>query len=1374
MALSDDPTKKTSTVAAPPKEPPIFSVDTGGIADTPKPEYSPADITKPTPQYTSNQTSQPDPNPTLNQLKKSGPPSDQALLKLFKSNPVSVIKEINLPQNNAERVRLKRLIDRYAPKDQQLYQAWESAKAQIPNLREKSLILSRKPQPQPIPAQEIPEYKPAEQVIEKPVKRNGITPENAPKIQAWMNNLKPGFYKWLAEKKFDAATSQRIFTNSFLEYLGMYKGGLAGFYLSQGAHELIYSALGPIGEVLTGLHQKDLRWKMAWMKNPLNPNALYYYLNILPEEKAFKLLYVPAKATWAILAKGGAPLITKATYRETGRHGYGQVKTGYFFTPTLKLAQGANILADGLDKLTGIPTNDNFFRLDLSQPSPFDQYINKKTHDFADAIKELKKAKIMGQPSRIFGANQKIKNLLRQYDGNFVKQWFKPGLSNLSRRLRQHHKDPVSYLLALVGGAIFDVLVGIGVNLAKTIATRALGWIPGFNTLRATLAEFFTSDRYLNTARIGGTTGQAFVKGVFSPTTLASGYVGYRVGSLITPNLYFNLYGVPINVGGAIAAPIFAGGGAFYNTARIMSFTEIPLWTREYQVYKAAQTWRLDEGGTWGEQMIKDKYLKGFKPGPFSRFASWLYEHPFARLPINGFVIGDLLSPLIQARFGWNPWITRGVFAGVDYFWQTKGAWGNLINKVILKPIVKILTQQTWTIFGKTFFTPYWKLFSLENPTSWFTKIYNRWIGFSKFGIPGATLEFIDKPWLNTLKNFWSKAQIYARSFFNPGFFAGFSLIKPLIAAGMNPVLAVFFGPIAGSAAFLLGSRALIAVAQGIGIKSIGGISIAGKFGLNALPQINAWSWLGMGIGWGLDLIIPGSQAWLVPVFTYGLPVVLTLFPSIGSFFGGLLVNISYFASNAAWALGISLPSYAAWVATWATITSIAAVAGLTVFFAYAIFAGFWVPFQQVNRAGPESTFFSTNTTVTNTDGQLEICSKINVKNDLLTEVNYINHLVYYVFSGLTVADFDPNQPNKYVSKATRQGPYESLTNLQYNDSVSCPGFTNKNYFASFDASYILLPSLVGLPVHNTYLSTFTACETGKKTIFELQQMFPQSYGLQQISDGYIDFLNQINEDRDDGNNDNDTKAKLDATLDVLNKIISKFDDVVNLVKNAINQDNLASIQEKIGQAYTLTETASKPENNPFIGKYDSFEAFQASCNYQESTCREIYGIYQSYSTFFQSQLSTLASLKRSVDNPSANLAELKKQIENAYYSLNSTLQNSKAQKQATQDSKDVAIDLYGDDGFWNNWLSILTNLSGSQLTEIQNMLLAAFQDIFKKKFYFTPARTVYEVCLNAKWIRPDLLPYTFPVVVYFTNPPAMFNYNYFSPTVNFYTIPTP
>jgi len=454
--------------------------------------------------------------------------------------------------------------------------------------------------------------------------------------------------------------------------------------------------------------------------------------------------------------------------------------------------------------------------------------------------------------------------------------------------------------------------------------------------------------------------------------------------------------------------------------------------------------------------------------------------------------------------------------------------------------------------------------------------------------------------------------------------------------------------------------------------------------------------------------------------------------------------------------------------------TTVLTVVALTVFTGFVIYSAFWVPFQQLNRAGPESTFFSTNTTVTNTDGQLEICSKINVKNDLLTEVNYINHLVYNVFSGLTIADFDYTQPNKYVSKATRQGPYESLTNLQYNNSVSCPDFTNKNYSANFDADYGLLPSLVGLPVHNTYLSTFTSCETGKKTIFELQRMFPQSYGLQQVSDGYIDFLNQINEDRNDGNNDNDTKAKLDATLDVLNKIIAKFDDVVKLVKDAINQDDLASIQEKIDRAYNLTETASKPENNPFIGKYDSFETFQANCNYQESTCQKIYGIYQSYSTFFQSQLSTLTSLKKSTDNPPTNLAELKKQVEKAYYSLNSTLQDLKAQKQATQDSKDLAVDLYDDDGFWNNWLSILTNLSGTQLTEIQNMLLAAFQDIFKKKFYFTPARTVYEVCLKAEWIRPDLLPYTFPVVVYFTNPPAMFNYNYFSPTVNFYTIPAP
>lgn len=1266
----------------------------------------------------------------LNQL------DNDELIESFIQSPLTTAKE--LLKQPVQKQRFWQLLETHSndPKLTKAYKYVEQILGVIPT-----------PQPQPAPApasQAIPtvtaekltQQEPA--VTPKEKELEDLTPPERQKLEKWMNGIKPGFYEYLAEKKFDAATSQHMFTNSFLEYLAMYKGGLAGFYLSQGAHELMYSALGPIGEALSGLHQKDLKWKIAWMKNPLNPNALYYYLNVLPEESAFKLLFLPVKASWGILARGGAPLISKTTYRETNqrRRDYGQVKTGYFFSPTLRLAQGVNILADGLDKLTGIPTDDNFFRLDFSKPTPFDQYIKKKNHDFADALKEYKKAKTMGQPSRIFGANQKIKNLLHQYDGNFIKQWFKPGFSHLSRRLRQHHSDPISYLLALVGGTIFDIFVGIGANLVKVAANRALGLIPGYNALRVRLTEFLTSNRWLQTARIGGATGQAFLKGTFSMTTASSTYAGASVGGWIANALGLPAYPFQV-IGGGVGATF----GSIYTTSLKMSYTRIPAWVQEYQIYKNADVWKFDEGATWGKDMIKENYLKSLKPGPLTRFANWLHNNPFARLPINGFMIADL-----GVRFlGWSPWAYPSLIAG-DYLWQVKGKLGQIIWEKWLGPPIKDFAAK---IYGKY--------------------IFPRWAQFAKFGLPGeAGLTFIDKPWLRGLKNIWSKAQPYLRNFFNPGFLMGFSL-TPLLTPALGG-WAYLVGPVLGSAGWLAATRITASV---IGYSGAG----VGAF----LARFNALGWTGFMIGQLTGWLIFGWNVpfWYTAAWSVGLPLIGTViqtlawtagFSTISAFLGTALSTITGGFISALGATSV----IASGLAIWATVTSIALVAGLTIFAGFVIYSAFWVPFQQVNWAGPESTFFSTQTTVTNSNGQLEICSKINVKNDLVTEVNYINHLVYNVFSGFTIADFDPSQPNKYVSRATRQDPYESLTNLLYNDSVSCPGFTNKNYSAHFDSDYILLPSLVGSPVHNTYLSTFTSCETGKKTIFELQLMFPQSSGLQQISDGYIDFLNQIKNDRNDGNNHNDTKAKLDATLDVLNKIISKFDDVVNLVKDAINQDSLASIQEKIDRAHALVETASKPENNPFIGKYDSFEAFQGDCNYQESTCREIYSIYQSYSAFFQGQLSTLYSLKRSADNPSANIVELKKQVEKTYYSLNSTLQDSKAQKQAIQDSKDLAVDLYGNDGFWNNWLSILTNLSGSQLTEIQNMLLAAFQDIFKKKFYFTPARTVYEVCLNAEWVRPDLLPYTFPVVVYFTNPPAMFNYNYFSPTVNFYTIPAP
>src|SRR3989344_6593587 len=89
--------------------------------------------------------------------------------------------------------------------------------------------------------------------------------KNAPEIEEWLNNLKPKFFKYLEDNKFNAASSANLFSNHLINYLTLYRGELVGHYLSEGAWETIFSALGPIGNMMRFAYTKDYQWKMKWM-----------------------------------------------------------------------------------------------------------------------------------------------------------------------------------------------------------------------------------------------------------------------------------------------------------------------------------------------------------------------------------------------------------------------------------------------------------------------------------------------------------------------------------------------------------------------------------------------------------------------------------------------------------------------------------------------------------------------------------------------------------------------------------------------------------------------------------------------------------------------------------------------------------------------------------------------------------------------------------------------------------------------------------------------------------------------------------------------------------------------------------------------------
>jgi len=502
---------------------------------------------------------------------------------------------------------------------------------------------------------------------------------------------------------------------------------------------------------------------------------------------------------------------------------------------------------------------------------------------------------------------------------------------------------------------------------------------------------------------------------------------------------------------------------------------------------------------------------------------------------------------------------------------------------------------------------------------------------------------------------------------------------------------------------------------------------------------------VGVNAAWTQFLPIVGSFAF--PVLST-IPGIAGIVSSIGFFLESFVFGLAH-------GLGISAFAVAQAMAMWATVTSVALVAGLTVFFAFTVYASFWVPMQQYLHAGPESACFNLQTSATITaSGSAKVCSKFTVKEPgLLTEYGYLENSINTIY-----LDIDDNYPQNSITKANRNAPGENLNLIFDKEYVinphNSPTFDRTNY-AIYNAQCYQNPT-TGLCQDlsiDTFLSTYTSYETGPLTIFELQKKFPQFYGLRQISDGYIDLLQQIDTDRNDNNNNNDTEAKLDTSLETIDKIISRFDNIRNLLNSAQNSNDLAAIRGKINEAYAIAETEAKPENNPFVGQYSSFEEFQPSCHFEEATCREIYDIYQSYSGFFQSQAYSLNYLKKSADNPAVDLTELKAEVKIAYQQADFTLQNLKAQKASIKETKNSVNDLYTDNGFWNDWLPILTNLTGVDLSQIEAMLLTAFEDFFTKKFFFTPSNTTYEVCIEGKYVGPTDRPVTFTSSVNIVQP---------------------
>lgn len=1222
---------------------------------------------------------------------------------------------------------------------------------------------SIKRQAQPQPAAAIPEYRPVEEAVGK--KRNPINETNAAAIKTWLNNLKPKFLEYLAKKtavnqrrliesgqnitqayqafmaqERAAAESAYGFSRHLWDYLTLYRGEVVGYYLDEAAWEVIFSALGPIGNMMRAAYFQNISWKMAWMKNVLNPNAIYYYFHALPMRTAFDVLKYPGRAVFAILEAGGAPLLSRAHVPEwhydrlQGKWTY-RVEQKTLFTPLMRAIQASHTLAEAVDKTNGLSYDKNRFA----------SLLEETNHNFVEALKNKD--------------NAGLKQLLKKYDGGILKH----SLANTARRLRSTERDPLSFLVSLIVGSVWDFSLGLVLNALRLGAIKALSLVPGVNTLRGQLIKFFTSNRWLQTAQMSRIAGSAFLKGTFSLTTASTAYGGAWLGAQIA-----KLLGIP-----ALPAQIIGGGlgtitGSIYSTALKLSNAPAAVnWTQTFQDLRfAAESQTVAR--IYAQELLEQAYIRGgrglfakgfgleplsFRPGPIMKFASWLNRAWWARFPINGFVWRDILLRVLPPELlaikilgiplgGVVNWLPA-----IDYFWQVKGG------------LLRTLTKPYWNILGKTYATPYYRAFSLSNYNSFVSKtlrgLQNQWLKFA-YGEPAGFL-YAEKGWLQWVNKYitnpLSKALRFSKpflqNFFNPGFFMGFSLV-PLLTPTFGG-WAYLAGPVIGSAGWLISTRIAAAVLPK-------GMLSPAAF----MSRFNALGWTGYLIGQLSGWLIFGANVpfWYTAAWTVGLPtLVMGLNLSLSMIANTLGVTVNALLQTL---LGPAFSAFASGIAVFSVGASIASVLGLTVFFAYTIYAGFWVPLQQVMHAGPESACFSSQTTAAvDETGLAQVCSRFRVKDPgLLTEYGYLE-----AFIGTANLEVSQLDPQNNITKASRQAPAEPLLNLVFDQGyhsnphvinylVPDPVFTSTKYavkIPDLSSGQPFSVTLTPATELTAFLSTYTSYETGKKTVFELQKLYGDKfYGLRQFSSGYLDLLNDIKTDLAAGNTA--TQAKMAANLEVLKKIKGRFDNIVSALNSAKDKDSLEAIIDKVNDAYEIAQTEAQAENNPFQ------DVVTADCPDGDSLCQELKQIYRSYTSFFSGQEGDLLSLKNRVEDSAADLETIKPAVKNAYQEADFALQGLKQQIDGLEESGKTVANLYDNKDFWESWLPILDNLSGAGAEQIEALLLAAFSDFFKKEFFYVPGGTTYELCLEGQYGGPADKPIVFSSGVNMLQTGLMFN----------------
>ena len=553
------------------------------------------------------------------------------------------------------------------------------------------------------------------------------------------------------------------------------------------------------------------------------------------------------------------------------------------------------------------------------------------------------------------------------------------------------------------------------------------------------------------------------------------------------------------------------------------------------------------------------------------------------------------------------------------------------------------------------------------------------------------------RPFWQGLQNVWSTVQPYISNFFNPGFFMGMQFLgSAFMSMGLPWGVAHLVGGLAGAGAWW-GVHAIYSAIAGKGAMSLAQWSAAGWIGyFGGLIAQGLLSLIGIHGAWMQFLPLAGSL-----ISTVG----VVLFPSIGSFFGGLLVNISYFAGNAAWALGISSTAYAAGMAIAATVASIALVAGLTIFAGFVIYSAFWVPFQAELTAGPQSSNFSINTNCTQTaTNQYNCCSNFSLTENVFNSQNYLDHNTDFIKSGLTVNLTDP---------ATTTKAFRGIS-LIYTTYV--PDWVNGTNYS------LVIPPGNMIDDAHPYLDSFLPTPTDQQqNLFELMQ---QSRSVVYSMRPFFDILTSLAKEHGQAQH---LIAEYEASLTLMKEQQILVDDLIDKIEDGDLDGALTKANE-----YLPPPASRNPLGDP--------------CPDTTQPCPEekqgLKKLYDSWEPMVKRYINTITNYQSqtapNLDNFLAQLEQEQKGLKQQINLLPQIIdQMEKIQKDITE--KDAAEIL--DTDFLN-----FTKMTLAEQTDVWNNLLAKyFPKVFDKSktFFFIPQGTNYRLCIDADYSGPPDVPQT-------------------------------